>query len=528
MEQQQPNEGGQRKSPKLLIILLTAFFVLAAGSVSAFFLLNKSPKAKYLLAETQTLSQMSELIQDRYKNEVDWLEVQKKKPVETTWDVSAEWNDPAAGYDMQEIQSIVNSTTLQLGQVKDPVKKEWEMNLSGSLGSVDVEIGQMYLTPERILLALPFTEKVLRFDDKDYGKMMKETDDSFTGDEKLGLSQLFEERYGFTEEFRTYIEKEYLQFLYKELPDEAFTSEKEEIDVFGDKMKVEKVEMTLSEEQVKDMLKKLFEKARNDQKLKALLKEQLTLSSLGEEVPRAEVAELIREFEDSLDKGIESMDQFVMPDGLKSTVWHQKQSIVKREFYMTIGPSEDDVVTFDVKGDQLLKQDGQKWNYEITGINEYDEEEVLVFKGDLNWKDGKSNDEMSLGYDDAEFLYEGNEELKGKKRTFTRTFSFSDGYSTPKVIWSGDATHEKDSMKANHEFSFEEESLGSNTINLHVKQQGKIVKKVDMPDPNKNVVNLGDMTSDELDAFIEEDLQEDFMRWLEDLMEDLQNEFEGL
>lgn len=146
----------------------------------------------------------------------------------------------------------------------------------------------------------------------------------------------------------------------------------------------------------------------------------------------------------------------------------------------------------------------------------------------MTWKDGKAKDEISLSFDDGEVLYEGNEELKGKKRTFTRTFSINDGYSTPTVIWSGDATHEKDSMKANHEFSFEEESLGSNSINLHVKQEGKIVKKVDMPDPKKNVVNLGDMTMDELDTFIEEDLQEDFMRWLEDLMEDLQNEFDGL
>ncbi|MBB4824388.1 hypothetical protein HNO89_001610 [Sporosarcina luteola] len=526
--EQQPNEGRQRKSPKLLIIVLTAFFILAAGSVSAFFLLVKSPKAKYLLAETQTLSQMSELIQGRYKNEVDWMEIQNKKPVETTWDVSAEWNDPSVGYDMQEIQSIVNNTTIQFGQVKDPVKKEWEMKWNGSLGSVDVELGQLYLTPERALIALPFTDKVLRFDDKDYGKMMKETDDSFTGDEKLGLSRLFEKQFGFTEEFRNYIEKEYAQFLYKELPDEAFTAEKEEVDVFGKKMKVERVEMNLSEEQVKEVLRKLFKKARSDEKLKALLKEQFSFSPLGEDATNADLTDMIRDFEDSIDEALKDVEQLVLPEGMKSVVWHQKRSIVKRDFHLTTGPSEEELVTFKIKGDQLLEKERQQWNYKITSINEYDEEEVVDFTGDLNWKDGKSNDEITMGYDEGELRYEGKEELDGNKRTFTRTFSFTDDYDdTLAVIWSGDATHEKDSMRANHEFSFNEDSYDSETINVHVKQQGKIVKKVDMPNPDKNVVNLGEKSTEELDEFLEEELATDFEEWVENLIGELQNELDG-
>src|SRR5690606_12662977 len=114
--------------------------VIGVGSVSAFFLLNKSPKVKYLLAETKTFTQMGDLFQERYQNEFDWMDVQKKKPVETTQDLSFEWNDPNADYDMVEMQRILNNTTFTMKQTKDPVKKEWEMDFSGKFGSVSSEI----------------------------------------------------------------------------------------------------------------------------------------------------------------------------------------------------------------------------------------------------------------------------------------------------------------------------------------------------------------------------------------------------
>ena len=48
----------------------------------------------------------------------------------------------------------------------------------------------------------------------------------------------------------------------KELPEEAFTSDKEEIIVADQKVKAKKVIMNLSEEQVKTLLKDLLEKAK--------------------------------------------------------------------------------------------------------------------------------------------------------------------------------------------------------------------------------------------------------------------------
>ena len=67
---------------------------------------------------------------------------------------------------------------------------------------------------------------------------------------------------------------------------------------------------------------------------------------------------------------------------------------------------------------------------------------------------------LRLTMDDMKFTYKGKEQLKDKKRTFTRSFGFTDGDMDPALIWKGSATHESDSMKANHEFTLSEEING--------------------------------------------------------------------
>ena len=63
------------------------------------------------------------------------MKVNQEKTVETTYDLSAEWNDPSVDYEMQKIQCIINSIVLSAKQVKDPVKKwksAWVVSLEVS------------------------------------------------------------------------------------------------------------------------------------------------------------------------------------------------------------------------------------------------------------------------------------------------------------------------------------------------------------------------------------------------------------
>jgi len=519
----------KKKSPALLIIVLTAMLVIGVGSVSAFFLLNKSPKVKYLLAETKTFTQMGDLLEERYKNEFDWMEVQKTKPVESTVDISAEWNDPSADYDLVELQGILNNTTISMKQVKDPVKKEWEMNFSGKLGSVSSEFATLYFTPEKMMAALPFTDKILFFKDEDFGKMMRETDPFYEGPEKLGLSRIFEDQFSMDGEFQKYVKEEYMEYLYHELPEDAFTSEKEEIEVFGEKMKTEKVTMKLSEEQVKTLLVDLFKKAREDEKLKALLKEQIAFSTMTDDVSDQKLTDLISDFEASLDEAVDEVNGWHIPNGIESTIWHKSNNIVKREFAMSVGVTEDEISTLKIAGVQSLEKSGQKWDYSFTGTDSYTQEDTVVkFTGDLTWKDGKSDDTMTITAEDVDISYKGKEELDGKERKFNREFSISDGSFSPKLVWSGTAEHEKDSMNANHEFTIIDPSgdISASDIYLRLKQEGKIVKRVDMPDDSKNTVDVGKMSSDELDNLGDE-LSAEIEKWVMDLMGDIQSELQN-
>ncbi len=252
----------KKKSPKLLMIIVLTVLVTVGGSVSAFLLVNKSPKVQYFLAEVETFKLVGTIFEDRYKNELRWLEVQKEKPVETNFDLSGEWNDPSVDYEMQEVQSIVNSAKISSKQVYDPVKKELEVDLRGELGSVNMNFGSVFVTTEKLVASFPFMDELIRFDDKDFGKLMRETDPDYEGNENLGLSQLFEDGFSMTEESRTYVEKEYIAYFIKEIPEEAFTSEKEELTVFDKKMKTKKVKLDLTEQQVKTLLKNLLEKAK--------------------------------------------------------------------------------------------------------------------------------------------------------------------------------------------------------------------------------------------------------------------------
>ena len=124
--------------------------------------------------------------------------------------------------------------------------------------------------------------------------------------------------------------------------------------------------------------------------------------------------------------------------------------------------------------------------------------------------------------------YKGNEELKGKERTFNREFSISDDGFSPSIVWSGTATHEKDSMKADHEFTLNDPSgaISTSEMYLRVKQEGKIVKNVNMPDDSENLVDVGNMNSDEMND-LENELAEEFEKWITDLMGDLQSELEN-
>ncbi len=497
---------------------------MAGGSASAFFIFNKSPKIQYLMAEATSLKLMGELYQDRYTNEMKWIDVQKKKPVETIFDLSAEWNDPNVGYIMEEVQSVVNSSKLLVKSVLDPVNDQAEFEVSAELGSLKERFGTLYATPEKLLLSLPFSEELIRFDDNDFGRLMRESDEEYEGPDSLGLPKMFEDNPYSTGELNTYLRKEYLEYIYKELPDTAFKDEKEKVVVFDNEINAKKLTMSLTEEQVKTLVKKVLKKARDDEKLKSLLKEELAMSSISGNLSAYEMTDFFNNYESGFDEAIDGIDEMSLSEGIRSTIWHHSNRIVKREFSMKIGEYEDEESAITIKGTQLVEKDQQKWKYTFAGTDSYDEEQTVTFNGDLTWKDGKADDSMTVDTSEGKLIYKGEEKLDGKKRTFKRTFGISDGESEPEVVWTGNATHEKDSMKAKHVFSLSNAVFDEGNYSLNLNQQAKIVKKVKRPAEDSDTVVLKDMSIDEIETYVTEDLAVKMQSWIMDLMGNVESE----
>ncbi|MFJ7934649.1 hypothetical protein [Sporosarcina sp. NPDC096371] len=513
----------KKKTFKSLIVLIVTALVVVGGSVSAFFILTKSSKTQYFLAEVETYKQMGTLVEDRYKNELNWVKVQEEKPVETKYDLSGEWNDPSVAPEMQEIQSIVNSVTVSMDQVYNPKKKELEAALSGKLGNVTVDFGSIFATTEKLVVALPFMEELIRFDDKDFGKLMREFDADFEGNENLGLADLFEIKPASMKEAESYIEKEYVEFLVKELPEDAFTSVKEEIIVADQKVKAKKITMDLSEKQVKTLLKDVLAKAKKDEKLKEIVKDQLGVSSFAGDFSPSDLTLVVEEFDKGIEEAIKAVDTLAIPNGIQSTIWLQSNQIVQRDFVVTMGSSADDVVTVKLTGTQLLEKADQQWDYKFTVTDSFGDESVVDFTGKLAWKDQQANDTIAISVEDMKISYKGKEELVDNKRSFTRTFAFSNGFDEPSLTWKGSATHDSDEMKADHTFSVSDQNADVEMFNVHLKQQGKIVKKVNMPEETDGTVNIGQMDKAEIESFIESEVSK-VENWFYDLIGKVEGE----
>ena len=74
--------------------------------------------------------------------------------------------------------------------------------------------------------------------------------------------------------------------------------------------------MNLSEEQVKTLLKNLLEKAKKDEKLKAIIKEQLGCPSFAGDISTSDLAMIMEDFDDGIDEAIIGVDTLSIPNGL--------------------------------------------------------------------------------------------------------------------------------------------------------------------------------------------------------------------
>lgn len=503
-------------SKKMIALIVAAAVILIGGAVSAFFFLNLSPKEQYFLAEKRSMEFISEQFEDQFQKERDWAEHARSHPIEQSFTVSAEYNDPFELFADRTTQQMINNSSFTINGAVDLENQVISTELQTLISDIELSGLSVYLTNENVMLELPFLDEVLHINEANLNKFLNEMDPyTFPDDETFKFETLFEQMSGTAiEEDWEYLKSEYGEFLYEELPEKAFTAESDTITVGNEDVKVDKISMNLSEEDVKTLLHSLIDKLQNDDTLKEIIERHLS-TQLGSQ--GVETSELLQEFENSLQLAKDRLDTHVsFPNGITSTIWTQDNLIVQREFSIEFGPSENDVVQFTINGTQQLKNNQQIFDYDI-GFADDAMEAALNLNADFTIEDDTATDSLTLSMDGITLTYNGTETEEGSTIDFEREIGLDVNVGFERyggsLIWSGQSTYENDQMNAEHQLSLDVEGLQPDMFQLIIQSNAKTINEVSIPD-DKPMKDIGEMNEVELGEYIETEIMPQFEEWM--------------
>lgn len=497
----QPKKAVEKKS----IFAITLVALIAVGGVLAYFMLNASPKQKYFKAERASYHVMKDALKTRFTSEVKWDEMSRKHPMETAIELSGEMNIPfgEGSFDEMAISQIINNAKLNATLQTDMDKKIMTADLSANVAGMTFKDFTFMLDDEKLQVGLPFIDDVLQLKAKDLEKILRK-EGELGEDEELEFGRLFEQGF-LTEEDRQHFQKEYIDFLYNEISDEAFTEEKDTVSVGGKNVKVNKITFHLDEKEFKRLLKETLEKLQKDETLKRIIKNEFIGSS-------SEKLDLDADLNDMFTEMINGIDSIKLPDGIKSIIWVNKDVIVKRDFKVSALNEFGEKATVSIEGTQSLTKEKQSFDYVVKGSDEFSEG-ALNLKGDLSLEKDKIKDHVTFGVDEiATIEYKADETLMKDGHQFEREIIAGDGLETFKIDWHGDSKFEGDQIQSDYSFAFNTSGIDLFTLNLVT--DGKKIKKVDNIHDGK-VKDIGGMSEAELEAYFNE-LEWQFNEWMFD------------
>lgn len=512
----------QTKSPltKRLFAIIAIVIVIIGGAL-AFVFSNTSIKNKYFQAEKNTYQTFKDIIEEKYEPELNWRELTETHPTESTYSFSIEVDLPDD--DMKDIimvspEQIINNSSLIVTTASDKEDFKASADIEARIGGLSIGNIDAYLTADHFSLGLPFLDEKLQINDDDLTQFLHTIDPlSYTGEEDIHLKDLFESTdIFFSKEDRQYLREEYLTFLYDELSDEYFTAEKETITVHNKSVKTDKITLHLLEDDVKSIFLNFFNKMLDDKRLKEMIQDQHALNHLSTNPSlEQELDQLVKDFDIAINEAIDEIDDLVIPNGLTSTIWTHKKTIVQRDFNLEIGTADEyetDTVSLNIHGTQLLNPTKQIFAYDINMKDSYEDIE-MTFTGDLSTDKGVSDDSIKLVIDDFELTYNGAETLEKNDRQFERSFTMNDPLTGPlSYVWTGQATYDDDQMNSNHELSMVSPGFDDDLFTFHIQKDAELKKELDFP-THEEVIDIGSMNALELDHLVEE-LSIIFEQWL--------------
>lgn len=505
--------------PKRVVIASMIAILIAAGAAVAYIAIsNSSPKSKYFQSEINSLEFMKDVFKDQYEPEMAWRNEAKDNPVKSSYTLTFDYDDSNVEFNMFSPAAFINHSSLTLDMEKDAKDKKLSANLNANIGNMDIGDFSFYATDEKIMTEMPFLQEVLLLHADDIGSVLHTLDPEVDPEQKFDLNILFDGPNKFiSDEQKAYIQKEYFDLIHEELPEEAFKSSRETVEVNNESIKAEKIEFHLTEQELKEIIVLVIDKMSKDEKLLEIIREMvinqinlgLSFTSISPAM-KTEVDMFIAEFESGLNEAKNAIESIVIKNGIKSTIWINKGLIVKRDFKIEVGESDDYLLGLQVDGEQLLQNNEQFFDYDITVSNPV-ESATFNMSGSFTLNKGKSKDTITLSFEHGSASYTSEETLKDQKREFERTLTFAANVLNDpiEIIWSGNATYDRDKMNSEHELLYEDQG---ESITLHLAKDAELIKEVNIPD--SNLKDLGEMDQMELIHFIEFDLANQFEQWL--------------
>ncbi|WP_117169614.1 DUF6583 family protein [Paraliobacillus sediminis] len=501
----------KRFSKKTIWISIIAAVILVGGTITATTLLTKTSKQDYFLAELNTANFMTEVVENRYSAEFDWAEEIKETPSETNLELSAAFNDPA-GFDSTGMQEIINSSTISLTNSLDPENKEMKFEAAVNVAEMSIEDIEFYLTTDKMLASVPFLDQYVQVKENELGNLLYEIDPmTYTGEEEIEFDSFFNQTV-VSEDEKDHFQDAYLKMVYEELPEDSFTSEDESIEVNGESITTSKITLQLSEEKMKEIMVKVLNEAEQDEILKEVIQNQASFGSFSSNSD--ELAQITEDFEAEIAEAKEAINDFKIPGGLTSTLWIKDDLIVQRDFSVEMGPSESELVVFEFIGKQVMNEQDQMFDYELVVTDEFGAN-TMNLTGDLSWQDNVADDQITVSVGAFEASYTGSEEIEDGTRNFDRRLAIKDEFSSPmEVIWNGTSTYNNDQTNTEQYVSLKGDGISENDFKLHINTNSQLVKSLDIDTESMDVVNLGTMSTAEIDTFMMEDVTPQFEQWM--------------
>ncbi|TCT18006.1 hypothetical protein EDD68_12517 [Melghiribacillus thermohalophilus] len=392
----------QRNAGFLAMVLSLVIVTLGGSALFAYqYIIGQKPSVQYMRMEAKTFK---EVFDYNLKNEVTLLkERMKEQAHQTSWvfkgDVALDEESQSQFPDYGLIKSLLFASTFETEQLFNPDDQETMINIGLLLQGANIMDMSIYQNKEISALKIPMMyDKYFILENDQLDKLWEGEIGYQEITEMPNLVELQQTQLSWSEWGQ--VAEDYLEIVASHLTDDHFTFNPEK-EFEGNTY--ESVEITLTEEETKQILTDLAEHAKKDERL------LISLTTFPDE------EKYIKEFFEAVISDVENLD---MPDGVQYTAyikddWVELRSFRLPELEVLIGTEklEDDGYRFKVvfmgffdnlaqrlsyTEDRYKLEEGYKVKRQVTYTDLNAEREQYSFQAETMYLDDETNTDFYL------------------------------------------------------------------------------------------------------------------------------------